>query len=441
MCWRHSWPASTRFERAAEETAPFLAKLSPGKLTYDLIIRKARLRQREATVDIGIADGVVKKIAGKITTRGRKVIRADGDLVTESFANPHLHLDKVYTLGMLDSRSIESYHGGEMGAAMTAIEQAARVKKKYDQRWILRNVRKALRLAARFGNTHIRAFADIDSKARLIGVKALLKAREEFKGVVDVQVVAFPQDGVVREPGTADLVREAMDLGADVVGGIPWIEYTAEDEQKHIDEMFEIARVYDADVSMLVDDAGDPGLRTLEMMATRAIRNGWTGRCLAHHARAMSMYPEPYFRKISALLNKAGMGVVTDPHTGPLHARAQELIAQNVLVALGQDDIADAYYPFGRNNMLEVGFLAVHMLWMTTFPQMEKIYDMITVDAARAMNVESFVLETGAPAHCVVLNAGSVYEALWHHEQPRYVISHGRLIDPAALPGQGSRTR
>jgi len=408
-------------------------------MTYDLIIRNARLRNRKAHVDIGIAKGVIRKIAKKISGRARKVIRADGNLVTESFVNPHLHLDKVYTLEMQDSAALEAYRGGTMGAAMKAIEEAARVKETYDERWILQNVRRALRLAAGFGNTHIRAFADVDSKAKLIGVKALLKARDEFKGIVDVQVVAFPQDGVVREPGTSDLIREAMDLGADVVGGIPWIEYTAEDERRHIDEMFEIAKAYDADVSMLVDDAGDPGLRTLETLAVRAIEEGRIGRCLAHHARAMSMYPEPYFRKVCALLKKADMGLITDPHTGPLHARAKELIAEGVLVALGQDDIADAYYPFGRNNMLEVGFLAVHMLWMTTFPEMETIYDMITVDAARSMNIPRFRIQTGSPAHLVVLDAASVYEALWTHRAPLQVVSHGSLVDLNSLPGSRSQ--
>ena len=164
---------------------------------------------------------------------------------------------------------------------------------------------------------------------------------------------------------------------------------------------------------------------------------GWIGRCLAHHARAMSMYPEPYFRKLAALLRRAGIGVVSDPQTGPLHARVKELLAEGNLVALGQDDIADAYYPFGRNNMLEVGFLGSHMLWMTTRPEMEKIYDMITVDAARTMNVDGFALAEGNPAHLVVHDTGSVYEALWKHQAPRFVISHGRLVDADSLPGAG----
>ena len=186
----------------------------------------------------------------------------------------------------------------------------------------------------------------------------------------------------MREPGAAELVGEAVALGADVVGGIPWIEYTDAAAREHVRRMFEIAVVNDRPVSMLVDDAGDPGLRTLEMMAVNAIEAGWQGRVLAHHARAMALYPEPYFQKLAALLRQAGMPVVTDPHTGPLHARVRDLLAAGVGVCLGQDDVSDAYYPFGRNNMLEVAFLAAHLLWMTTEDDMERLYDMITVDAA-----------------------------------------------------------
>jgi cytosine deaminase len=315
-----------------------------------------------------------------------------------------------------------------MGKAMTAIELAARVKEGYDESWIIENVRKAVAQAARFGNTHIRAMADVDTKARLEGVKALIRARDEFRGIVDIQVVAFPQDGVVRDPGAADLVREAMELGADVVGGIPWIEYSDAAAQQHIDQMFELAVEYDKPISMLVDDAGDPGLRTLEMLALKTIQVGWQGRSLAHHARAMQLYPKPYFHKVVALLKAAGMGVVSDPHTGPLHACVKELVQEGALVCLGQDDISDAYYPYGRNNMLEVAFLASHLLWMTTTAEMETLYDMITRNAARAMGILDFEIKEGAPANLVVLNQSSVLEALRHHEPPAHVISHGRLL-------------
>jgi cytosine deaminase len=399
----------------------------------EILIKNARRRRMTGTWDIAINRGRIEKIARKISGRARRKIDAGGKLVTESFVNAHLHLCKVYTLMMMSEAALKDYHGADMGKAMTAIELASKIKERYDAGWILPNVRKALRQAARYGNTHIRAFADVDRKAKLEGVKALIKAREEFKGVVEVQVVAFPQDGVAREPGAAELVREAMDLGADVVGGIPWIEYTEDEERDHIDRMFEIAVEYDKNISMLVDDAGDPGLRTLEMLALATLREGWEGRVLAHHARAMSRYPEPYFMKLVALLKKSRLGVISDPHTGPLHARVKEMIREGALVALGQDDISDAYYPYGRNNMLEVAFLNSHLLWMTTEEEMEKLYDMITTDAARAMGIKQFKLKVGNVANLVVLQEENVLEALRNHREPRWVISHGKLVDMKKL--------
>jgi cytosine deaminase len=398
-------------------------------MKLDLLIRGARTRfSPETLLDIGIKDGRIVQIGQSSSDEAVQTIDAAGKLVTESFVNGHLHLCKVYTLAMVGDRALSSYTGGTMGAAMTAIEQAAQVKEQYDEGWIIENVRRAVALAIKYGNTHIRAFADTDTKAKLEGVKALLRAREEFKQQVEIQVVAFPQDGVIRDPGAEGYIRQALELGADVVGGIPWIEYTDADAQRHVDLMFDLAREYDKDVSMLIDDAGDPGLRTLEMLAVKTLEVGWEGRVTAQHARAMALYPEPYYRKIEALLRKARIGVVSDPQTGPLYARVRSLYDAGVGIALGQDDIADAYYPFGRNNMLEVAFLAAHLMWMTTFQDMEILYDLITTRAADALGIREFALQEGNRAHLVVLNAESVWEAIWSHEAPLYVIKDGRDI-------------
>jgi cytosine deaminase len=396
---------------------------------FDLIIRKARLRGRSTTYDLAILDGKIAAIQEKVDGTGALEINASEGLVSESFINPHLHLCKVYTLQMMDEAALKDYQGGDMGKAMSAIELAARVKENYDERWIIKNVRRALYEAARYGCTHIRAFADVDSKARLEGVKALIRAREEFKGIVELQVVAFAQDGIVREAGAAELMQQAMQMGSDVAGGIPWIEYTEADIAEHVRVVFDLAVKFNKDVSMLVDDAGDAGLRSLELQAIEAIKRGWIGRSLAHHARAMALYPTPYFQKVSALLRRAKMGLVTDPHTGPLHARVRELLEMGNLVCLGQDDISDAYYPFGRNNMLEVAFLAAHLLWFTAASDIETLYDMVTIRAAQAMNVRDYGLKVGATANLVVMNESSVIEALRYHEQPLHVISHGKLVD------------
>lgn len=395
---------------------------------YDIVIRNARTRKSPGkTVDIAILNGRIEEV-GEVHGRGELEINADGGLVTESFVNPHLHMCKVYTFLMIGEESIRLYHEKSMGGAMTAIELAARVKEKYHESWIYENVKKAALEGLKYGCTAIRAFVDTDTKAKLEGIKALLKVRDELRNVMDIQVVAFPQDGVIKDPGADEYCRKALEMGADVVGGIPWIEYTDEDSQRHIDIMFEMAKEFDKDVAMLTDDAGDPGLRTTEMLAKKAIKEGWKGRVTACHARAMALYPDPYFRKLVALFKMADMNIISDPHTGPLYARIGDLLASGVNVALGQDDIADAYYPYGRNHMLEVAFLVSHLIWWTKLKDMETLYDMITKNAAKAMRLKDYGLRQGCQANLVVFERKSIYEVLWYQELPKYVISNGRLV-------------
>jgi cytosine/creatinine deaminase len=402
---------------------------------FDIAIRGARIRRRDGLRELGIKDGHVVAISDHLEGEAVIDIDANGNLVTESYVNPHLHLCKVFTLPMMEEEALKTYHGaGEtMDTAMAGIELASKIKEKYAEEWIVGNARRAIALAALNGSLHVRAFADVDGKARLEAIKALIRVRDEFREIVDIQVVAFAQDGIMREPGTAELMTEAMALGADVVGGIPWIEFTEADTASHVHQCFDLAEKFNKDVSMLLDDAGDPGLRTLEMMAVEALRRGWQGRALAHHCRAMSLYPTPYFQRLARILRSARVAVVTDPHTGPLHARVKEMLAEGLLVCLGQDDISDAYYPFGRNAMLEVAFLASHLLWMMTRQEIESLYDMITVAAAAAINVAPFALCEGAPANLVVLHEPDVVEALRSHAPPAHVISSGKLVDLARM--------
>jgi cytosine/creatinine deaminase len=409
---------------------------------FDIAIRRARLRDRDdAQADIGIKDGRITNIAPRLEGKAVTEIDAHANLVTESFVNPHLHLCKVWTLPMMEEDALKTYQGEAMGKALAGIELASKIKEQYAEGWITENARRAVAFAAVHGNLHIRAFADVDSKARLEAVRALIRVRDEFRGVVDIQVVAFPQEGIVREPGAAELLHQAMELGADVVGGIPWIELTDADAAEHIKTCFDYAQEFNCDVSMLLDDAGDPGLRTLETMAMEAIRRTWEGRALAHHCRATSLYPMPYVQRLARILRHAGVSLVTNPHTGPLHACVRELLAEDVLVCLGQDDISDAYYRFGRNNMLEVAFLASHLLWMMTRREIEKLYDMITRDAARAMNVSPYGLFEGAPANLVILGQPDVVESLRFHAPPAWVISNGRVVDQANMKAIASSQR
>jgi len=394
-------------------------------MKFDLLIQNARLRSGK-TVDIGVASSKIESIKENLPDSADNKIDAQNRLVTEPHIIAHLHLDKVMTGSLAEESVLSEYQAG--GSSMTAIEVASRVKEHYVESEIISRVRKLLIEAEQYGVSNIRAFADVDTKAKLIGINALLKIKQEFKDRIGIQIVAFPQDGILREQGTEELLHKSMELGADLVGGIPWIEYTNEDAKRHIDIAFEIATKYDADISMLTDDAADPELRTTEYLATSAIKKGWIGRTAACHARATALYNEVYHRKFVTLLKEAGMGVVTNPHTGPLHVKVKELLNAGVPVALAQDDVNDAYYPYGRCNMLEVAFLASHLLWMMSRQDREIIYDMITSNAAKVLGIQDQSIAIGGPANLLVLQATNLREAFAYHSEPTFIVRNGTVV-------------
>jgi cytosine/creatinine deaminase len=179
---------------------------------------------------------------------------------------------------------------------------------------------------------------------------------------------------------------------------------------------------------MLVDDAGDPGLRTTELLALKTIAEGWQGRVSACHARAMALYNEAYHRKVVALLRQAELGIVSNPHTGPLHVRVRDLLAEGVPVALGGESVNDTYYPYGRNNMFEVAFLVSHVLWAMTAEDQGTLYDTITTHPARIMRVDDHRIAEGCEANVVVLAHNSMRDVFTYHSEPRYVVRRGRLV-------------
>jgi len=397
---------------------------------HDLIVRNARILGMDPhrTYDIVIDGEAVASVSSSFPGKGAVEVNAEGGLVTPPFANPHLHACKVYTFLMLGEEAVREYQSSGMGGAMAAIEIASKVKERYEESWIARNAVKAMLDGLRHGVLYVRAFVDVDTKARLEGIKALLKVRDALKDYMTIQVVAFPQDGVVREPGADELVRKAVELGADVVGGIPWIELSEEDEWAHINAMFEIAKEFNKDVAMLTDDAGDSNLRTTWMLALKTLKEGWVNRVTACHARALATYPKPSLLKVAELARKAGMSFVTDPHTGPLYLPFKELLKLGVNVALGQDDIADAYYPYGMNNMLEVAFLASHITWSMTLKDMDTFMEMITWRAAKAMNIKYPSVKPGEPANLLIHEGKTPYELIWTHKPPKYVVSKGKVV-------------
>lgn len=420
----------------------------------DLVVENARLLDGRL-VNLVVTDGRFVQVDDReVTAVAAERRDAGGRLVTPSFVNAHMHLDKVYSLPMLEDSGLAAYTSGTMGGAMTSIEIASALKHQYDRTWILPNVRRALDEAVRHGVLHVQAFVDVDPVGRLEGMHAVLEAREEYADRLDLQVVAFPQDGLVRAPGTAELCEEALDLGADVVGGIPWIEFTDAAALEHVTWACRLAKERGLRVAMLVDDAGDPTLRTTQMLAEQLIAHDLVGRGVACHARAVGTYAEPSVLRLAALAREAGLSFVSDPHTGPLHLPVSQFVEQGLDVALGQDDIEDAYYPWGRNNMLEIAFLGGHALGFLSEEQQSLLVELVTTRAAKTLGIEDHGLEVGRAASFCMHSAERVVDLLRDHAAPLAVYRQGRLLaetdapvtrwfsdddaaEPADLPRQG----
>jgi cytosine deaminase len=395
-----------------------------------LVVTGARLRSGDV-VDVHCAGGVVTALAPAGSLRvppGAQVVEAGGGLVTEPFVDAHLHLDKVRTLPLIGDAALEAYTADGMADSARGIDLARAVKEHYRLETLLPPIRQALADGERNGVLHVQAFADVDTAAGLVGVQAVLAARAEFRGRVDVSVVAFPQDGLLRDPGAAVLVEEAMTLGADVVGGIPWTEATSGDQEAHIEWACALAARLGRRVAMLTDDAPDPAYDTTRMLASALRRHGLEGRGVGCHARALGHYDPDRQTAVLDLARDVGLGLVSDPHTGSVALPVERALARGVAVALGQDDIEDAYYPFGRHNLLEVAFLAAHLLDMRSAPQQEVLVDLVTTSAARVLGLADYGLREGGPADLLVHDATRTVDLLARHAPPRVVIRAGRVL-------------
>jgi cytosine deaminase len=213
-----------------------------------------------------------------------------------------------------------------------------------------------------------------------------------------------------------------------VVGGIPWIEESVADQRAHVEWGCALAARRGLRVAMLTDDAPDPRYETTAMLADAMLRHGLTGRGVACHARALGHYDDGRLATVLDLARRAGLGLVSDPHTGPVALPVERALLAGVAVALGQDDIEDAYYPFGRHNLLEVAFLAAHLLDMRSARQQEVLVDLVTTSAARVLGLADYGLRQAGPADLLVHDAGRTVDLLARHAPPRAVVRAGRVV-------------
>jgi len=399
----------------------------------DLIVRQARRRGDAAPCDIGIADGRVAAVEPRLAARGAREIDAAGRLVTPPLVNPHVHLDKALLGDVMRPNASQTLQ--------EAIEITWDFKRHYTEKDIVERASAVLDMAVREGTLVVRGFADVDTVGGLMPVRGLLAARARYRDRVTMQVVAFPQEGILRDAGTEALLREAMALGADVVGGLPWYEATDEDARRHVDVVFAIARERGADIHMLVDDTDDPNSRSLEYLAVKTRREGYGGRVTASHCGALAAYNATYAAKVIGLVKDAGITIVSNPHISLVLAgrrdaepvrrgitRVRELLRAGVNVASGQDDVDDPYYPFGRSSQLEVALFMAHTAHLTYPDELETVFDMVTGNAARALRLDGYGLGPGDAGDLLVWDAGGVKEALTRQRPPAYVVRRGAVV-------------
>jgi cytosine deaminase len=404
----------------------------------DLVIRNAKVRGQEKTVDIVIEKDRIASVLPKAEGPGRSEIDAGGSLVLPGLFNLHLHADKSL-LGELMRPNLS-------GTLPEAIEITNEFKRKYDPHEVAARAVRVLEAGVKNGTTFFRLFADVGTIGGLRAAQGLLLAREKFGRYCDIQVVSFPQEGLARDPGAADLVEEAIRQGCDIVGGLPWYEYTDADAHAHIDACFEIAKRHDRDIHMLVDDTDDANSRSLEYLALKTMQEGYQGRVTASHCGAMAGYNDVYAAKIVDMVATAGITISCNAHINLVCsarldrepkrrgiARVKELLARGVNVVTSQDDVNDPYYPFGKPDPLECVSMIAHVAQLTLPHELEQAMDMVTGNVAKAARVADYGISPGNRADLVVVGAPSVHEAIRLQPLRRHVIKNGREVARSTL--------
>jgi cytosine deaminase len=401
---------------------------------HDICISNAKLRAGEL-VDIAISAGHIAAIRPAGTERGDVVLDARSRLVLPGFIDPHLHIDKALTASRLPPRA--------RGTFQESIDLTLDLRERYTHEDLLDRGTRVLLEAISAGTTTIRLFADVGTVGGLLPVRSVLGLRNRFKDVIDIQVVAFPQEGIVRDPGADALLQQAMESGADVVGAFPWFELGSEEAQTHLDFVFELAKRYDADIHAFVDDEPiSPHIHNLEQLARTTIREGWEGRVVASHACGLSSYDNHLAEQTMRMAAAAGISICSNAHISLVSkcenapeprprgiTRVRELLDFGVNLVTGQDDVADPYYPFGRGDMLEVASFLAHTAQLYRPADVELALDAIAVNAARALRLEDYGLREGARADLVVLHdAETPVEAIRLQPARRWVIKAGRVV-------------
>jgi cytosine deaminase len=401
--------------------------------SIDLIVRNARAWGAGAPQDFAFSGGRYVDAASAGDVGSARIVDAGGKMAIPGFVEPHIHLDKALIN--------EDVRVNQSGTLTEAIEIIWERKKRYTVEDIVGRAGRVIRSAAGNGVTRMRSHVDVDTIGGLRPLEGVLEARRRYAGLVDIEIVAFPQEGILKNPGAEKLLRQAMEMGADLVGGMPFNEASPADSREHIRIAFDIAQEHDADVDMHVDESDDPNARTLEMLAQATIERGWHGRVTAGHTCALAAYPDDYAARVIALVKEAGINIIMNPVTNlmlqgrldrqPIRrgiTRVKELLAAGVNVSFGQDCVKDTFYPFGRADSLEVALIAAHAVHLSQPAEIEEVFAMPTRNAAKLLRLDDYGMTPGCLGDLVILDADTPADAITRQADRICVIKNGRVV-------------
>ena len=355
-----------------------------------------------------------------------------GKLLLPAFIDAHIHLDKVLIRGELRE------HDGTLGGAIGAIHER---KRRYTAADVAARAREVIEASVALGATRLRSHVDVDTIGGLVPLEGVMAAAASCADIAEVRIIAFPQEGLLRDPGAYDLMEAALEAGADVVGGMPHWELDEASQLEHVRLCFELAERFDRDLDMHVDETDDGGVRTLEMVADEALRRGFAGRVCAGHVCSLAAAPHDYADRVIDKCLRAGISIAANPVTNLVlqgrgdrglirrgTTRIGELRAAGVNVFFGQDCVNDGFYPFGRGSMLEVALISAHAAHLTTRADLAFALRAVSEAPALAMRLTDYGLRPGARADLQLLPVPTWDEALRLQPLPEKVWFKGRLV-------------
>lgn len=399
-----------------------------------MLLKNVHVDNHEEVVDVRILNGKFSEIKANLTPHdGEEVIDGKGNLLLPPFVDSHVHLDATLTAGQPE--------WNETGTLFDGIRIWSERKQDLTKEDVKSRAKKTLLNMVGHGIQHVRSHVDV-TDPHLIAARALLELREELKDQIDLQLVAFPQEGILSYPHGRELMEQAVKEGLDVVGGIPHFEFTTEYGWQSVHFLMSLADKYDRLVDVHCDEIDDPASRNLEVLATEAYERGMKDRVTASHTTAMGSYNDAYTYKLFRLLKMSDINFVSNPlvnvHLGGRFdtypkrrgvTRIKELTGAGINVSFGEDDIQDPWNPLGDGNMLDAVTMGVYIAHLMGYHQLQDAFNYVTYNGAKTLHIsDNYGIEVGKPANCILLNARDFYNALNKHVEVLYNIRHGKVL-------------